>query len=231
MKKNLLLLTTILLLSGVALAACTPTPLTAEQVLQKLVDNAAKLKTGHTEMVMDMSAEGQTITMNAAGVFETPDKSYLTLTLLGQTMQMLVLSPTEIYQRATDADAWVLSETAGTEQVTNVYDFSKNPEFLLKHYSNAQLLAEEQVDGVDCYHLTFDLDVLEMLKESGIDQATLEGVTFPGPAKIEAWIGKADFFSRKVVEKFVMNSMGQEVTMDIVVTQTAINQPVEIPTP
>ena len=231
MKKSIVVMIATLLLTSVLLAACGSTPLTADQVLQKMAENGKNLKTGHTQMDINMTAAEQTVTMNAVGVFENPDKSYLNLTLLGSSVQMLVLSPTEVYQRASESEAWVQSDASGSDQAGSVYDFTKNPEQLLKYYHNATLLTEEQVDGVDCYHVSFELDVMEMMKAAGISETTLAGIVFTGPAQVESWIGKSDFFTRKLNEKFVMTTEGQEVSMDVLVSLTEINQPVEIPTP
>ena len=234
MKKKLYVLTAALLLVSVIISACgsTPlTPLTADQVIQKMADSSKKLKTGQTTMDMVMSADGESLTMTSSGVFENPEKSYMTVSMLGITQQILVLSLTDMYSRNNDTEAWVKMDTAAGESSTDLFNFTKNPDQLLKFYKNATLLAEETVNGVGCYHVSFELDVTEMLKAAGISEEILGGVTFAGPAQVETWISKADFFTHKMIEKFTMTSAGQEISSEVTLTVSGHNQPVEIPTP
>jgi hypothetical protein len=45
-------------------------------------------------------------------------------------------------------------------------------------------------------------------------------VVVKGPAQMESWIGRSDFFTRKQTSKFIMVSGGQEITMDVLVSLT-----------
>lgn len=231
MKKSIFVIIAILLLGSVVLSACNPTSLTADQVLQKMAESSKNLKTGQTTMEMTMTAAGESLTMTSEGVFENPEKSYQTISMFGITQQVLTLSLTEMYTRASDADTWEKMDVSGNEQMNDILDFSKNPEQLVKFYKNATLLTEENVNGVDCYHISFDLDVAEMLKSAGISEDDLGGVAFAGPAQVESWISKADFFNHKLIEKFTMTSVGEEINTEVTVTISGHNQPVEIPTP
>ena len=232
MKKTFLLWVTALFLFSALLVSCSPASLTADQVIQKLADNGRKLKTGHIQMDMKMSAGDQTLEITSSGIFENPDKSYLTVSVMGQSLQVLSLSVTEVYRRASETDAWVKSIESDSGQTVSMYDFTKNPEQLLKYYKNAKLLPDASVEGCpSCYHVTFELDVAEMMKAGGVDAATLQSVEFKGPALVDAWISKTDFFTRKQTSKFTIVSSGAEITVDVLVAQTEINQPVVIPTP
>jgi hypothetical protein len=232
MKKLFFVLVASLFLFNTLLVSCSPAPLTADQVIQKMAENGKNLKTGRLQMELNMTAGTESMKITTAGVYENPDRSYLTVSLLGQSMQVLSLSATEIYQRASEKDAWVKSDASTSAQSGNIYDFTKNPEQLLKYYKNAKLLPEEGVDGSPVnYHVSFELDVADMLKNSGLDAALLAQVEFKGPAQVEAWIGKTDFFTIKQISKFIMAASGQEITMEVIVSQTDINKPVVIPTP
>lgn len=232
MKNKFFALVTALFLLSALLISCSPAPLTADQINQKLADNGKNLKTGHIQMDMKMSADDQTLEITSNGIFENPDKSYLTVSVMGQSLQVLSLSVTEIYRRATETDAWVKSNESDSGQTGSMYDFTKNPEQLLKYYKNAKLLPDESVEGCpSCYHVTFEMDVAEMMKAGGVDAATFQAVELKGPALVDAWISKTDFFTHKQTSKFTMVSSGAEVTMDILVALTEINKPVVIPTP
>ena len=232
MKKFFLVMIASLFLLSALLVSCTPAALTADQVIQKMADNGKNLKSGHLQMEMNMAVGTQTVKLTTTGIFENPDKSFLTVSMLDQSIQVLSISPTEVYQRESETDAWVKSTKFVSDQTGNMFDFTKNPDQLLKYYKNAKLLPEESVDGnTPSYHVSFDLDVAGMMKAAGVSDSALQGIEFKGPAQVEAWIGKTDFFTRKQTSKFIMVSNGQEVSVDVLITQTGINQPVTIPTP
>jgi hypothetical protein len=232
MKRIFFILIAGLFLLSALLVSCSPTPLTADQVIQKMAQNGKNLKTGHLQMEMNMTVGSQSVKITSTGVYENPDRSFQTVSVLGQSIQVLSLSLTEIYQRASETEAWVKSDATTSAQTGSIYDFTKNPEQLLKYYKNAKLLPEESVDGGPSnYHVSFELDIAEMLKTSGVDATALSQVEFKGPAQVEAWIGKTDFFTVKQISKFIMAASGQEVTMEVIVSQTDFNKPVVIPTP
>jgi hypothetical protein len=233
MKKSYLLLILFFLFSALLLSSCAPAALTADQVIQKMADNGKNLKTGQISLDMDMTLAGSTININSTGAFENPDKSFLTMNMMGATVQVLVLSPTEIYTRQGETGAWQKSNAGAESQTGSLYDFTKDPELLLKYYKNAKFLPDKQVAECTsaCYHVSLELDVAQMFAASGITQSTLQNVIFPSPADVELWIGKSDFFVHHQESTFTMNINGQDVSVKVVVSQTGINQPVTIPTP
>ena len=112
MKKKFIVLVAALFLLSALLVSCSPAALTADQIIQKMAENGKNLKTGHLQMDMNMSVSGQSVKITSTGIFENPDKFYLTVSMLDKSMQMLSLSPTEIYQRASETDAWVKSDAS-----------------------------------------------------------------------------------------------------------------------
>jgi len=232
MKKPILVsFITLFVVAAFVLTACAPKVLTAEQVVQKMAGNSKNLKTGHSDLQMKISAAGQTLTGSMQGVFENPNKSFITMDFTGTHMEVLTLSPTEIYQRASASQAWQKAPQSVVDQYGNAFDLTKDPEKLLKYYQNLKLVGKETINGVDIYHLSFELDMLAVMKAFGVNMASMSGVDFKGPAFIESWVGSADFFTRKMTEKFIMTSEGQEVNVEVTVNLTELNKPVEIPTP
>ena len=232
MRKAILVSSIVLILvSAFILTACAPKELTANDVVQKMADNSKKLKTGHTDMQMNISAAGQTITGSMQGIFENPDKSLISMDLLGTHVEVLTQSPADVYQRPSSSQAWQKVPQSTTSQFGNALDISKDPEKLLKYYKNLKLIGKEAVDEVECYHLSFELDLMEVMTGLGVNTASLAGASFKGPAAIESWVGSKDFFTRKMNEKFTMLSEGQEVIVDVTVHLTELNKPVEIPKP
>lgn len=215
------------------IASCAPAALTADQVIQKLADNGKNLKSGQIALDMDMTLGSSNIKITSTGVFENPDRSFLTMKTMGTTVQVLVLSLTEIYTRQGESGAWKRSPASAESQTGSLYDFTKDPQLLLKYYKNARLLPENPVAECTsaCYHVGFDLDVAQMFAASSATQAILQNVKFPALANVELWVGKSDFFAHHQESTFTMSINGQEVRVKVVVAQTGINQPVTIPTP
>lgn len=223
----------IVLFPSLLLSSCSSAALTADQVIQKMAENGKNLKTGQITLDMDMSLSGSTIKIKSNGVFENPDKSFLTMNMMGTTLQVLVLSPTQVYTRQGETGKWQKSTANAESQTGSLYDFTKNPELLLKYYKNAKLLPEKQVAECTsaCYHVGFELDIADMFAASGMTQLALQNVKFSSPANVEVWIGKSDFFTHHQESTFTMNINGQDVSVKVMVGQTGINQPVTIPMP
>lgn len=233
MKKLSLLLFSVLLVSCLLVSCSAPAKLTADQILQKMAENGKNLKTGQITLDMEMFVAGSSIKINSTGVFENPDRSFMTMNMMGSQVQVLVLSPTEIYTRQGESGSWTRSPDAAETQTGSLYDFTKNPELLLKYYKNAKLLEEKSITECTaaCYHISFELDVAELFKATGASQTSLQNVRFSAPAEVELWIDKADFFTRRQESSFDMLVNGQDVDVEVVVTQAGINQPVTIPSP
>lgn len=233
MKKLSLLLTSILLISFSIVSCSAPARLTADQVLQKLAENSKKLKTGQITLDMEMSIAGSSIKINSTGAFENPDKYFMTMDTMGSTVQVLALSPNEIFVRQGESGEWTRSPSAASTQTGSLYDFTKNPELLLKYYKNARLLEEKPTPACTaaCYHVSFELDVADLFQAIGAAQPALKNVKFYAPAEVELWIDKSDFFTRRQESSFNMDINGQEVEMKVAITQAGINQPVTIPAP
>jgi hypothetical protein len=231
-RKNRILLAAFLLVA-LALTSCAPAPLTADQVIQKMAENGKNLKSGQIQLEMKIALAGQTLNLSSNGVFENPDRSFLTLTSMGNTIQVLSLSPSESYTRRGDDEKWLRADASTQSQSGSLYDFAKNPEALLKHYQAAKLLPEDTVAecATACYHVGFQLNMAELFKDSGALETTLKGVAFNTPADVELWIGKTDFYTHRQKSKFLMTISGQDVTVDVLISQTGINKPVVIPTP
>ena len=234
MKKiSLFLILSVLLITPVLISCSPPAILTADQVLQKMAENSKNLKTGEITLDMEMSIGGSSIKIDSTGVFENPDKSFMTMNMMGSTVQVLVLSPKEIYTRQGESGKWTRSPDAAETQTGSLYDFTKNPELLLKYYKNAELLPEKSTSECtkDCYHVSFELDVAELFSATGAMQSALQNVKFSAPAEVKLWIDKSDFFTHRQESSFNMNVNNQDVEVKVIITQAGINQPVTIPSP
>ena len=82
---------------------------------------------------------------------------------------------------------------------------------------------------MDCYHLTFGVDMTEYLAQLGEAGVQIDANTSEGAG--EFWIGQEDFLMRKIL--FNLDAVIQGVTVnastDIIMSK--YNEPVEIPSP
>ena len=104
-----------------------------------------------------------------------------------------------------------------------VAPFASNPARwveLLRFYSNPTLLAEERINGVDCYHLDFTVNL-----EPG-----WLGL-FSGEGSGEAWISKADLSLVKAAYDLQYEGARESATMHLTFELSELNDPVTIVAP
>lgn len=234
MKKTLWSLIALLTIFSVLLTACnTPqtAQLSAEEILVKSQEKSAAMKTAQIKMVMDMTASGMKFSLNAEGVVESPDKAHLKMSLMGQTIEVLTLSSTETYMKT--GTAW---EKIPADQMQSSSGMNTNLAIqqseLLKYLKNLSYKNIEKIGGVDCYHLTFDMDMQKALElamgESGASSlGEIKSTTTTG----EMWVGVDDFYTRKLT--FTMNLEVQAQKMDLTMTleMSEFDKPVTFPNP
>jgi hypothetical protein len=79
----------------------------------------------------------------------------------------------------------------GAGRATNLLDPDRGASLLLTKVSKLQKLANESVGGVDCYHLTGDVDASLV---AGLVGSTASVPTLTG----DLWVGSADFLLRQI---------------------------------
>jgi len=118
---------------------------------------------------------------------------------------------------------WVDETVSGGWNLGPIAPFASNPARwveLLQFYSNPALLVEERINGVDCYHLGFDVNL-----EPG-----WLGL-FSGGGTGEAWISKADFSLVKALYDLQYEGARESATMHLSLELSELNEPVEIEAP
>lgn len=214
-----------------------PAALTADQVLQKLMENSRNLESGHINLVMEMGAQEEIITSTSNGVFKNPDRLFVDTEFFFQTGQILSLSISEVYFRQYESDSWQETDAAALLYTGSLFDFTRNPRMIEGMYQNARLLEETPVrDCSDCYHVGFEMDLTKFIMKTYTSQSdiadaeTLQEI-FKEPSRLELWIDKTDFFILRHHAAFPMVMDDEDVAVELMITLTEINQPVTIPTP
>jgi outer membrane lipoprotein-sorting protein len=224
----LFLLVGVLLLSTLA-CAVGGKQLTAQEVLNESSQKGQEIKTAKMEMTINMKMQGMSLAMTANGVIEAPDKVYMTMNAAGQNIEILVLSKDEMYMKMPGADSWTpvpADQMGQTGMNTDILSQLKLGDIA----QNPKLEAEEKVDGVDCYHVSFEIDMAKYMENFG---QSMEGMIDPSQptVNVQMWVGKSDLLVRKLTMGLKLNVQGAAAEADYVILMKDYNQPVEIPTP
>jgi len=118
---------------------------------------------------------------------------------------------------------WVDESVSGGWNGGPIAPFASNPARwveLLQFYSNPALLGQETVNGVDCYHLEFDVSL-----EPG-----WLGL-FSGGGTGEAWISQGDFSLVKAIYDLQYEGARESATMHLTLELSGLNEPVDIEAP
>jgi hypothetical protein len=118
---------------------------------------------------------------------------------------------------------WVDESVSGGWNGGPIAPFASNPARwveLLQFYSNPVLLVEERINGVDCYHLGFDVNL-----EPG-----WLGL-FSGAGRGEVWVSKADFSLVKAIYDLQYEGARESATMHLSLELSELNEPVLIEAP
>ena len=118
---------------------------------------------------------------------------------------------------------WVDESVSGGWNSGPIAPFASNPARwveLLQFYSSPILLAEERISGVDCYHVSFAVDL-----EPG-----WLGL-FSGGGTGEAWISKADLTLVKANYNLRYEGARESATMHLTLELSELNESVTIVAP
>lgn len=235
MKNQFARILSIILLASVlalTLGACNALkPMTAMEVMQKSAENTNQVKSLKYQLTVGIDAAGQALEMKGDGVVQMPDQSYATMDVLGQTVETLQLGKDEIYVRTAGTEAWQPVTQDQLAQSGLNTDVLSQQNMYFEFYQDAQLGEEEQVNGVDCYHVTFNLDLTGLLDK--MMQAEVRSMidTTGGSASGESWVSKKDLLIQKVSITMNYVIQGQAVKSTTLMEYSDFNEPVEIPTP
>jgi hypothetical protein len=207
----------------------TPFPYLAEEILSMGTANMKAVITMKYMMTNSAKGNGFGSLADGKGRFQNPEQFYLQLNFAGDAVEILSLSPLEYYWRLPGGSTWEPT-TAG--EVNKLYTVS-SPLELLKLEGmalNLQKLDNEQVDGVDCYHIRFDLDMakyIEMIGYSSLGPIDLNRAT----GIVQIWAGRDDMLFRQTRIEIVSTESGDDSSIKEKWVFYNFNEPVEIPKP
>jgi len=209
--------------------ACQLTPQTPAQILEQAKQKMGELQTYHMDMTLTMSVTGATITITARGDAQMPDKAYMTMEMLGQEIEVLMLSSSEAYTRMSGQTEWTPVDPATLSQSTGIASAASQLQ-ITDYATNIVKQQDETVEGVACYHLSMDVDAEEMMN---VVNPGLSGQVSYGsePARMDVWVGKQDSLIHKMSYDLAMVIEGQDTDMSMMLTFSNFDEAVDIPTP
>jgi hypothetical protein len=173
----------------------SPTPLTAEQVLS---ESSKKLEAANSfHFVLDHNGGGTPIAMGidmlkASGDMVKPDKMKTSIsgTAMGMIIQVEVITlGSDTYMTNPLSGKWEL--LPNEFKVLSVFDPATGVAAIMKNMAGATLLADEDVQGKPCYHISGETDSGNLNAISG---SSIQGTK----CKVEAWISRDNFLPQVI---------------------------------
>ncbi len=181
---------------GTAAPAPTPTPeLTEQQIAQRAVDRLSALNSFHFDLSTDTGgkpAGSGFVLLSAKGDVAKPDKLSAALQAsVGGFTAMLnyIAAGGKHYMTDPISKQWM--EVPPQFNTIAVFSPDTGAPAIVKSMQSLKKQGQEQVDGVDSYHLAGSApgDVLQPLL----------GASAQSALKSDVWIGSGDFLTRKIV--------------------------------
>jgi outer membrane lipoprotein-sorting protein len=168
------------------------------------------------------------VTANGQGVYQAPDKMYMTLNALGQEFQILIDGSSGILIKLPGSSAWTQLTPDVAAQMGGNLDIRSQIK-VAEYASSPTVVGEETIDGVECYVIQYNIDVNKLFELNPAISSLLDPVSTNGDGK--AWIGKGDFYLRKLLFEGTTNVQESQVSTRTVLKFHSFNQPVVIPSP
>jgi hypothetical protein len=182
--------------SGVGAPAATPTPaLTEQDIAQRAVDKLSALNSFHFDLSTDSGGKplgGGFALVSAKGDAARPDKISAALQAsVGGFTAMLSYVAVGGKHYMTDPISRQWMEVPAQFNTIAVFSPETGAPAIVKSMQGLQKQANEQVDGIDSYHLSG-------LVPGNVLQPLL-GASAPAQLKADVWIGTSDFLTRRIV--------------------------------
>ena len=171
--------------------------------------------------------------------FRAPDTMYMTMGIMGQTMEMLMVAP-DMYMR-TPGEGWYVMTAESMGMNREVFEEWAESQGPTDYWSTVQQLdgltrlPDEVQDGVTYLRYEGTLDMAEALEDIP------EGLYEPGvreqvedvlqPVKMELWLDKETYLPQREEMEMTFTVEGTSFSIDMSVEYFGYNEPVDIPEP
>lgn len=193
---TLIFLTIIIaVVGGCTKQAATPTPLTAEQIIDKSSQNMEDITSFH--FALDQAGGGTPIAMGiemkkASGDVVRPDRLKMTIkgTFSGMVLEVEMITVSGvIYMTNPLSGKWEIPPEEFN--ILSVLDPNAFIASVMRDITGLVKLDDEESGGVTCYHLSGSINSDDL---SAITGSSVKGVAI----NVEVWVGKDDLLLRTV---------------------------------
>ncbi len=215
---------------GVALgllAACGGGQPTADEVLSQASDTMAAVES--LQFIIEREGDPIPITagmlsaaiLGAEGVYQSPDSVYATVKVSAQGVvaeaEFLWNADGVFFKLPPLVAAFTPVDLQETFNATDIFQADVGLPRILKELEAPEFGEEEDIEGVEAYHITAEADGSEL-------SALVGGAVEPGPATLDVFVDKE---TSEVVRVVITEASGGRWLIDFF----AFGEPVEIPTP
>jgi hypothetical protein len=224
-----LYLTAAVMIGAVLISACQAAP-APQDIMKNSLQSMQQLKSVTFEYTVAQTNDTAGQNLQTNGIYEAPDKVYTTSTYQGSSIEILVVSANDMYERATgDTGFSPLPAEALSTTGLSANPFAGQLK-MMQSYKNVKQVGIEKIDSIDCYHVTFDLDMKQAMAASIFGDVP-GAATVTGTANGEAWVGVKDGQQHKTLMRLVVNGSGGNGTIEFTSHYTKFNEPVTFPKP
>jgi hypothetical protein len=203
----------------------TPLPLPADQILTVSTNNTMVATSLKFSMTSSIQENDTAIMVTGNGIMVPPDQFDFNLNYGGDAIEILRLGPTESYFRFPGEQSWTdVSGEIGSYIVTTPIE-----QFRLRDLAeNLVKLDNEDVDGINCFHIRFDMNMNEYFK---MIESKNSGEANDFSGVIDIWAGKDDLLFRQTVIEVKYEVSGYTLKFKEKWKFYDYNEPVELPKP
>jgi hypothetical protein len=225
--KNKRLFSFIFAILLIAVSACSSAA-GRNQLMQDGLSKLEKVSSIVYDLNVGIWQDGSLVQVMGEGQYKNPDQSYLKLTSVGTNFEILSLSLDKTYMKDPASGNWQPISSSDLAQSGFSANYFQQQLELLKAYDQPKLIGSEEIDGVKCSHIQFEISsslLSEVFLRSILTGAKdLTGLQING----EIWIGKQDALTRKSVVEI---NIGQAYKMTTTLTYKEFNSEITFPIP
>lgn len=203
-------------------------PIPANEMLSKAMAAFEKAKTFQFTMELSAAVVGIPFGMKAQGMIEQPGKTYMSVSVIGRTFDVLVLSENEVYSRSSPEEVWKPADMDRINQPGMNSDVMAQMQ-IVDFVKSVTADGLEVIGGVDCYRLTFAVDTF--LYYRTFDPAGARKAEEIKPITGLVWVGKDDGMLRKLEMDMPVSYQSIEISATLTIEFSAYNEPLEFPQP
>lgn len=177
----------------------------------------ARIKTG----ILGVTANGQ-------GVYQEPDQLYMNGSALGQEFEILLNGSSGLLVKLPGSSEWTQLTPDLAAQIGGNPDIRSQIK-VAEYASSPTLVGEETIDGVECYVMTFKVDMNKFFELNPSLSSLLDPNGSNGDGKV--WVGKGDLLLRQLLLESATSVQETQINTRTTLQFNSFNQPVVFPAP